>query len=96
MIKRSILILIALTLTACGSSHELTGGAHIEIDSTTNTIHIINPIIEFCERLYPTILYPDALERERGITDCLRLCSEGGECTVDVGAIDGLLPGGTP
>lgn len=84
MQRFSGIMVTLLVLCSCGSSHELTGGAHIEIDSTTNTIHIVNPIIEFCERLFPAVLYPDVVDRETRITECMRLCSESGQCTVEV------------
>lgn len=85
-----VLLLVLVATTSCSSQNNIGGEAHLIIDPLDNTIHVINPIIEFCERLYPDVLYPDVVEREENITDCMRLCSESGQCVVDIGSIDGL------
>jgi hypothetical protein len=74
------MLITFLILTSCGTEHTINGGAKITIDD----IHIINPIIEFCERLHPEVLYPNELQREALITECMKLCSDSGECTVDI------------
>ena len=74
------LILLSLLLIGCGSDHS----GHIKIDSTTHTIILENPITEYCERLYPEVLHPDIIERETLITECMILCSESGDCVIDI------------
>jgi hypothetical protein len=80
---KHLIVILALVLTGCGSDHSISGGAKIDIDE----IRIVNPIIEFCERLHPAVLYPNDVQRETLITDCMRLCQDSGECAVD---LDGL------
>jgi hypothetical protein len=93
-VKHLILTLTLVTM-GCATDHDIGGEAFIRIDPIRNTISIVNPIVEFCERLYPEILYPNEYEREIEVTSCMKLCSESGACAVDVGSIEGLLPGTT-
>ena len=80
-------LLLFVLATSCQSSHsfKMKGGAKIDIDPISgeikNIIHIDNPIIEFCERMYPVALYPNEVIRETNITECMRLCRDGGQCT---------------
>jgi len=84
IIPVGITILLFLANASCDTTHTLKGG-------TDSTVRVINPIIEFCERLYPVTLYPDTTAREPGITDCMQLCQDSGDCAVDVNS----LPPGT-
>lgn len=93
---KPLIVSLSMVLLGCGTDHEIGGEAFVRIDPIRNTISIVNPIIEFCERLYPEILYPNQYEREIEVTTCMRLCSESGSCTIDTEVIDDLLPGNTP
>lgn len=75
------IIIYLLINPACGPN---SGQYDVNIPDTEHTIRIINPIIEYCERLYPEVLYPIEVEREQGITDCMKLCQESGDCQIDL------------
>ena len=72
------LLLIALIgLVSCGKST-------VEVQSSTHRVEIENPLITFCERLHPSILYPDEFTRESEIMDCLEICSSSGSCSISL------------
>lgn len=71
-----LILIIILSNIACNG--------RMEVSDSTHTVRAINPIIEYCERLYPEILYPDLKEQEIFIVDCLRVCSDTNSCTVDI------------
>lgn len=78
--KHLLLSLVIVFLTGCNTKVIMDGESRIRIDD----VHVVNPVIEFCERLYPEVLYPNEIEREIGITECMKLCSEGSQCSVDI------------
>jgi len=79
------LLIILLLLTGC------TGKIDVDVSDSQHTIHVDNPIIEFCERLYPEVLYPDEIERETYIVECMQLCQESGECQINFPTDEGNI-----
>jgi len=69
---KQTIIILSFILIGCGGD--------ININDTTHTIHIVNPVIEYCERLYPSMLYPSIFERETLITSCLEVCTGSDSC----------------
>lgn len=75
------ILLMAVWLTACGPT---SGQYDVNVRDSEHTIHVVNPIIEYCERLYPEVLFPIEVEREQGIVECMKLCQESGDCEVSL------------
>lgn len=80
--KQLLLIMLLLVATACGSSHTVGGSAVVDIKSGEYTIRVENPVIEFCERMHPEALYPDEIDRETRIIECMKLCSTSNACNI--------------
>lgn len=76
---RLILILITTFLLGCNTG--------VNVSDSYHHIVIDNPIIEFCERLYPEVIYKDYIERELLIVECLSVCNSNDTCTVDFNSI---------
>lgn len=78
-------LLMLLFLVGCGME--------VDVEDSDHTISVVNPIIEFCERLHPPILYPDEIERQEGIVSCMKICSTSSDCaiTVPVEALEDIL-----
>jgi hypothetical protein len=71
-------------ISLLGCSNTIDGTAHLVVDSSTHTIEISNPIIQWCQTLYPEILYPNEVERQTNIVECMQICSESGQCSVEI------------
>lgn len=74
--KYLLVVLLASFTVGCGVG--------IDVSDSTHTIVVDNPIIAFCERLYPEIIYPDEYERETNIVACLEVCTAADNCTIEV------------
>lgn len=89
-------LLILILSMSCQSSHTFSvkGSAKIIIDPVSgeirNIVHIDNPIIEFCERMYPTSIYPNEIIRETNITDCMRICQDSHQCVFNPADFSGI------
>jgi len=84
-------LILILLISGCSVDHEVSDSVQTITDST-HTVVVVNPVIEYCERLYPEILNPDEFSRETLITECMIVCSEGG-CGIDPAVLDDLLEG---
>ena len=63
------LLLTTLFLFGCGSEH------NVEVDDSEHLVKVVNPVVEFCEKLHPKILFPDEFERQTEIVECLEACT---------------------
>lgn len=77
--KRLTITLLSIFVSACGPK---SGQYDVNVSDSEHVIRVENPIIEFCERLHPPVLYPNDIERETLTVACMKLCSESGQCQV--------------
>lgn len=82
MIKLILLFVLLILISGCGGSFD------VNVRDSRHVIEVENPIIEYCERLYPEILYPNVIQREMNIVDCLQICQETESCTVDIPVLE--------
>ena len=73
-----LIIFLILIVSACGVDVE------VDTKSSEHTIKVVNPIIEFCERLHPEFRYSSYEEREIEIIDCLETCTISDACTINI------------
>lgn len=74
------LVPILLLLTGCYA--HIPSKVTLEAEPIDGEVRFVNPIIEFCERLHPEILYPNEYIRESMIVQCMASCVESGNCGV--------------
>ena len=82
---KKLLLISILSISGCTSD--------VNVSDSYHHIVIDNPIIEFCERLYPDTLYPDPFEQDSLIVHCMSLCSDSNSCSVDLDQLNLLEEG---
>jgi len=65
-------IIIMLFITGCVVDVRDSTHRHI--------VEVVNPVTDYCEKLHPQILYPNELERQELITDCMEICTVADNC----------------